>query len=252
MTSNGYVYAITAGNKTKIGQSKSPERRIAAIITQAGLLRGDCEVSIIEVGNPSECEKKSHKSLRDRRFSGEWFLVDHESALDAINGGASKPIHTTPRPIGMVKFIQERADRSVAELVQKEKNLLCTTSAERSHMRFHGLLPLYDSGEFCTLLPTGEKINRSGCALAYVFEVIWCQAQFNIEHGEPLCWDFDGFFSTIEPQLNDIAILERIVANAISDGISAGMDYKDVYQLAKARCSMVLPAIGITNRLESK
>lgn len=53
-------------------------------------------------------------------------------------------------------------------------------------------------------------------------------------------------------KLNDIAILERIVANAISDGISAGMDYKDVYQLAKARCSMVLPAIGITNRLESK
>ena len=53
-------------------------------------------------------------------------------------------------------------------------------------------------------------------------------------------------------KLNDIAILERIVANAISDGISAGMDYKDVYQLAKARCAMVLPAIGITNRLESK
>lgn len=45
-------------------------------------------------------------------------------------------------------------------------------------------------------------------------------------------------------QLNDVAILERIVANAISDGISAKMDYKEVYQLAKARCSMVLPAIG--------
>lgn len=46
-------------------------------------------------------------------------------------------------------------------------------------------------------------------------------------------------------KLNDVAILERIVANAISDGIAAGMDYKDVFQLAKARCSMVLPAIGI-------
>ena len=45
-------------------------------------------------------------------------------------------------------------------------------------------------------------------------------------------------------QLNDVAILERIVANAISDGISAKMYYKEVYQLAKARCSMVLPAIG--------
>ena len=46
-------------------------------------------------------------------------------------------------------------------------------------------------------------------------------------------------------QLNDVAILERIVANAISDGISAGLDYKDVFQLTKARCSMVLPAIGV-------
>lgn len=53
-------------------------------------------------------------------------------------------------------------------------------------------------------------------------------------------------------QLNDVAILERIVANSISDGIAAGMDYKEVFQLSKARCSMVLPAIGINSKLESK
>lgn len=53
-------------------------------------------------------------------------------------------------------------------------------------------------------------------------------------------------------QLNDVAILERIVANSISDGIAAGMDYKEVFQLSKARCGMVLPAIGINSKLESK
>jgi phage regulator Rha-like protein len=46
-------------------------------------------------------------------------------------------------------------------------------------------------------------------------------------------------------ELNDLAIIERIVTNAISDGIAAGMNYKDVYQLAKNRCGLALPAIGV-------
>ena len=45
--------------------------------------------------------------------------------------------------------------------------------------------------------------------------------------------------------LGDIAVMEKIVANAISDGIAAGMDYKDIYQLAKARCVIAVPAIGV-------
>jgi phage regulator Rha-like protein len=44
--------------------------------------------------------------------------------------------------------------------------------------------------------------------------------------------------------LGDIAVMEKIVANAVSDGINAGLEYKDVFQLAKNRCKLALPAIG--------
>lgn len=45
--------------------------------------------------------------------------------------------------------------------------------------------------------------------------------------------------------LGDIAVMEKIVANAVSDGINAGMDYKDIYKLAKSRCTLAVPAIGL-------
>ena len=45
--------------------------------------------------------------------------------------------------------------------------------------------------------------------------------------------------------LGDIAVMEKIVANAVSDGINAGMEYKDVYKLAKNRCLLAVPVIGL-------
>ena len=39
--------------------------------------------------------------------------------------------------------------------------------------------------------------------------------------------------------LNEIKVLETIVSNAVSDGINAGMNYKDIYKLAKNRCLKV-------------
>jgi phage regulator Rha-like protein len=45
--------------------------------------------------------------------------------------------------------------------------------------------------------------------------------------------------------LGDIAVMEKIVANAVSDGINAGLEYKDIFQLAKNRCKLALPAIGV-------
>ena len=47
-----------------------------------------------------------------------------------------------------------------------------------------------------------------------------------------------------ERTLTDIAALEKIVSNAVSDGINAGMDYKDIYKLAKNRCEMTMPCLG--------
>lgn len=45
--------------------------------------------------------------------------------------------------------------------------------------------------------------------------------------------------------LGDIAVMEKIVSNAVSDGINAGLDYKEIFQLAKNRCKIAIPAIGI-------
>ena len=39
--------------------------------------------------------------------------------------------------------------------------------------------------------------------------------------------------------LNEIKVLETIVSNAVSDGVNAKMNYKDIYKLAKTRCLMV-------------
>lgn len=47
--------------------------------------------------------------------------------------------------------------------------------------------------------------------------------------------------------LEDISVMEKIVANAISDGINADMPYKDIYQLAKNRCKLAVPALGIAD-----
>lgn len=45
-------------------------------------------------------------------------------------------------------------------------------------------------------------------------------------------------------KLSDISVLEKIVSNAVSDGISAGLPYKDIYRLAEIRCKIAIPAIG--------
>ena len=46
-------------------------------------------------------------------------------------------------------------------------------------------------------------------------------------------------------QLKQVAIIEGVVDIAIRDGIKADMPYKDIYQLAKARSGMMIPALGL-------
>jgi phage regulator Rha-like protein len=45
-------------------------------------------------------------------------------------------------------------------------------------------------------------------------------------------------------ELKQVAVVESIVDLAIRDGLKAEMPYKDIYQLAKARAALVVPAIG--------
>ena len=46
-------------------------------------------------------------------------------------------------------------------------------------------------------------------------------------------------------QLKQIAALEMVVDIAIRDGIKAEMPYKQIYQLAKSRADLMVPALGI-------
>ncbi len=45
--------------------------------------------------------------------------------------------------------------------------------------------------------------------------------------------------STISPKLDEIKIAETMVKIAISDGLNAGLDYKDIYKLCKERVSAI-------------
>ena len=85
MSTNQFCYAITVGNKTKIGLSKNPESRVRTILTQSGVKSDDAVISIIKVKNMEACEKACHQHLSDSRVAGEWFTVDHQVAVDAIN-----------------------------------------------------------------------------------------------------------------------------------------------------------------------
>jgi hypothetical protein len=116
-----------------------------------------------------------------------------------------------------------------------------------SHMRFYGCVPYTDGSKYFTILPTYEKTDESECIFDYIFKFIHETLLFLIEHDEPATWDLFGIFNSIKDarSLGDIAVMEKIVANAVSDGINAGLEYKDVFQLAKNRCRLALPAIGI-------
>lgn len=84
MSTNQFCYAITVGDKTKIGLSKDPESRIRSVLTQSGIKFNDAAISIISVENMRACEKACHQYLSDVRAYGEWFTVSHQVAVDAI------------------------------------------------------------------------------------------------------------------------------------------------------------------------
>ena len=100
MSENQFCYAITVGDKTKIGLSKDPESRVRGILTQSGTQFDDAVISAIRVKNMRACEKACHQYLSDVRTVGEWFSVSHEAAVEAINMNidAGGEIHPAAKP----------------------------------------------------------------------------------------------------------------------------------------------------------
>lgn len=80
-----FVYAITVGDKTKIGMSKQPEIRIDTLLREGGTSRDDAKITIIDVKNMRACEAACHLDLAEHRHVGEWFFVCHETAVGVIN-----------------------------------------------------------------------------------------------------------------------------------------------------------------------
>ena len=232
---NGFVYAITFKNKPKIGRTSNPDKRINAILSQCGISRCDCDIYVVESGDYYKCETKSHALLSSFRVAGEWFCVGHSVAVEAINANVTTLAINNNECFDLYEKI--KASFSDASYQSSDQF--------KSHMMHYGVVPVFCDGKYFTTLPTLEKTDESDELFDYIFKFIHETLLFLIEHDEPATWDLFGIFNSIKDArtLGDIAVMEKIVANAVSDGINAGMDYKDIYKLAKSRCALAVPAI---------
>lgn len=227
---NGFVYAVTYNGLTKIGRAKDPEKRTRAVVSQAGLNMQDCEITKIETGDYYKCETNTHKSLKESRKVGEWFSVSHAVAVSEINKNKTD--------------LQQKTNEKDIDI----RSLFVDPSSKFSqsildHLFYFGTCPINDTNCYYTLLPTFERTCESKSKFDYVINEIFGYVNAQIELGEPPIWDLHGYFSILAD--GDIAVMEKIIANAVSDGINAGMEYKDVYKLAKNRCLLAVPAIGL-------
>ena len=83
--SHGYIYAIAADGRTKIGMTQNPPKRITAICTQAGFVAVEVFVSN-PCSNYRELESAAHRNFSADRMTGEWFAI---SMADAVGFATS-------------------------------------------------------------------------------------------------------------------------------------------------------------------
>ncbi len=79
-----YIYVLVKGDRCKIGRSRMPRRRANAIGTAAGF---DLKIHIafpVAAFLASEVEKFAHATLNRQRIKGEWFCVDGDQAVSAV------------------------------------------------------------------------------------------------------------------------------------------------------------------------
>lgn len=77
----GFVYVISANGKSKIGRTTIPEKRISAIMTQAGIDSKEANIFVSdEIDFFNAVEVSFFRSFKKHRASGEWFDMDFETA----------------------------------------------------------------------------------------------------------------------------------------------------------------------------
>lgn len=129
----------------------------------------------------------------------------------------------------------ERVIAAKLALVKAFKNARAQL-AMRDVARLDGKLVRKAETDSIKLLVEYASANGSKSANRYYTNVTkMTNALLGIEAGQREALDVN--------QLKQIAILESVVDIAIRDGVKAELPYKDIYQLAKERASMVLPAI---------
>lgn len=129
----------------------------------------------------------------------------------------------------------ERVVAAKLALVKAFKNARAQL-AMRDVVRLDGKLARKAETDSIKLLVEYASANGSKSANRYYTNVTkMTNALLGIESGQREALNIN--------QLKQIAILESVVDIAIRDGVKAELPYKDIYQLAKERASMVLPAI---------
>ena len=87
-TDNGHIYALTVGERTKIGRAKKdPEGRVNAMVRLWGLSKDDCQISYFQTGMHTKVEAKCHKLAHNHSLKGEWFSLSHSEACKLIATG---------------------------------------------------------------------------------------------------------------------------------------------------------------------
>jgi hypothetical protein len=78
-----YVILNLETSRVKIGVSNNVSKRVESLKSSSG-----CELKVIYhtffLENPFGLEMKLHKLLKDYRYLGEWFTIDHERAVKLV------------------------------------------------------------------------------------------------------------------------------------------------------------------------
>lgn len=161
MNDIGYLYVISDGNKSKIGKSKTPEKRIKTLIDTCGISDPQFFVSS-ECSDMSKKENECHHHFKDLNVHSEWFSVSFDSAVDFVSlavGSECLKIKKEQDKAYLIKRnieIKEFTDGLIKGCA-KEKN--CTD--DNFNVVFKDTIMLIDICEDSTLIDSMMNVNDS-------------------------------------------------------------------------------------------
>ena len=122
-----FIYALTYGNKTKIGFSADPNRRFNALCSQAGIKKEEALFSKYATINPRVVEKDCHAMAGEKyiREAGEWFSCSHAQAISIIIAnvvGGEIEVEENPRLNKLISDIKTSLTAGVCSVISSDFN----------------------------------------------------------------------------------------------------------------------------------